>query len=101
MLEGREIIPLERVVESGQSTFRNRPAFKRLVCPVCRNTNQHTGEPQTVSIGDYEAGWGGRGSLLVVPVEGECGHLWEMCFGFHKRETFAFVRTPQPEADQS
>ncbi|HZY56315.1 MAG TPA: hypothetical protein VFE09_00800 [Rubrobacteraceae bacterium] len=101
MLEGREIIPLRRVVESGQSTFGSRPAFRRLVWPVCGSTNQHTGEPQTVSIGTYESGWGGRGSLLIGPVEGECGHLWEMCFGFHKGETFAFVRTPLSEADES
>ena len=97
LLEGRETVPFERVLESGPSVFGDRPAFKRLVCPGCGDTYQHTGSPQAVSTEDYGAGWGGRGPLLVVPVEGECGHSWEMCFGFHKGETFTFVRTPPRE----
>jgi hypothetical protein len=49
---------------------------------------------EQVDSGDrYRAGWSGRGDLLVVPVEGECGHNWEVCFGFHKGETILFART--------
>ncbi len=44
---------------------------------------------------DYEAGWGGRGDLTVLPFEGECGHRWALCFGFHKGMTAAFVAVPR------
>ncbi len=65
-----------------------------LRCPVCRDPNQRTGSPRTKhGQDDYKAGWGGRGDLLVIPIEGECGHTWEICFGFHKGATVAFART--------
>lgn len=88
MLEGRDLLPLERVILAGEGTWGGRPAFERMACPVCGSTYQQTGKPQSVE------GWGGRGDLLVIPMEGECGHRWELCFGFHKGETFGFVRAP-------
>ncbi len=57
------------------------------------DTYQHARRGQAVPGRDnYEAGWGGRGDLVVVPVWGECEHRWELCFGAHKGETFCFVR---------
>ena len=68
----------------------------RLKCPICGDTYQHAGARQHIpGHDDYQAGWGGRGDLIVVPVWGECEHRWELCFGSHKGETFAFVRVPQ------
>jgi hypothetical protein len=67
--------------------------YKRLRCPVCRDTYQHVQRPQVLDGNDnYEAGWSGRGDLIIVPVEGECMHRWQLCLGFHKGETFCFVR---------
>ena len=86
------LYPLARVApESGD--YHIEPEFKVLMCSVCGCNYNHVGEPYTVAgEDDYRAGWGGRGDLVVVPFEGECGHEWEICFGFHKGETMAFVR---------
>ena len=94
MPEGRDLLPLGRVVPAGDRTWHGRPAFERLACPACGSTYQYTREPQSVS------GRGGRGDLLVVPMEGECGHRWEMCFGSHEGETFAFVRAPRGAGEE-
>ncbi len=67
---------------------------QELRCPVCQDAYQRTGSPFTIhGMDDYKAGWGGRGDLLIIPVEGECGHAWELCLGFHKGMTVAFART--------
>lgn len=67
----------------------------RLKCPVCSETYQHVERWQVVDSRDaYEAGWGGRGDLVILPVWGECEHRWELCFGSHKGETFCFVQVP-------
>ncbi|MBA3474289.1 MAG: hypothetical protein H0T57_13865 [Rubrobacter sp.] len=86
---------LGRVLETATDDFAASfgPHTRRLLCPVCGSSYQHTGTPFDIPGQDaYEAGWGGRGNLLVVPVWCEEGHEWEMCFGFHKGETFSFVR---------
>lgn len=41
---------------------------------------------------NYEAGWCGRGDLNVIGFEGECGHEFELCFGFHKGNVHVFGR---------
>lgn len=48
----------------------------------------------------YGDNWGGKGDLLVIPVEGECSHIWEICFGFHKGETICFARTTGRVVDE-
>ena len=65
-----------------------------MLCPVCRYEHQHvTATWQNIPGEDhYEAGWGGRGDLLVVPMWCEHEHTWEICLGSHKGETFSFVR---------
>ena len=78
--------------------FWHPDEIKRLKCPVCGDDYQHIGSRQDVPGRDsYEAGWGGRGDLLVIPVEGECGHTWQLCFGSHKGNVAAFVRVPLDE----
>lgn len=64
-----------------------------LTCPECGFECNHLGQPEKKSGNDnYDAGWGGRGDLIVIPVEGECGSVWEVCFGFHKGNVAAFTR---------
>ncbi|HKP51605.1 MAG TPA: hypothetical protein VJ183_03030 [Chloroflexia bacterium] len=64
-----------------------------LHCPVCGHEYNHPLDPIRIDGEDsYKAGWPGRGDLLLIPVEGECGHLWELCIGFHKGQTAIFVR---------
>ena len=69
---------------------------KHLVCPECGFEYQHFGRPEYTNGNDnHEAGWGGRGDLIVVPIEGECGSKWEFCLGFHKGDTYLFQRLIQ------
>lgn len=65
-----------------------------VTCPICGGDYAHPGSVRTVSGEDqYAASWPGRGDLTVFHFEGECGHEWEVCFGFHKGKTYAFART--------
>lgn len=70
---------------------REAPDF---VCPVCFSENVHFGKPVFKDGNDnYEADWGGRGSLIHIPMISEqCDHAWEICFGFHKGDTKFFYR---------
>ena len=71
-------------------------AAQGLACPVCLGDSgefQHAGEPRVIPGNDsYEAGWPGRGDLIVIPFSGECGHDWELCVGFHKGNNSIFAR---------
>lgn len=73
--------------------FTSNGNARRLLCPVCAGSYNHARAPHLV-LGDDRgaAGWDGRGDLIVVLVEGECGHAYEVCLGFHKGETFVFCR---------
>lgn len=79
------------------------PNIKDLKCPECGCSYQHFGSPRTIDSNDrFEAGWPGRGDLIVIPMWGECGSGWELCFGCHKGNTAGFVRLTkscrQPES---
>ena len=67
-----------------------------LTCPECGFECNHFGQAKTILGNDnYDAGWGGRGDLIVIPIDGECGAIWEICFGFHKGNIAAFTRIIQ------
>jgi hypothetical protein len=94
--ERHAYIPVSHAVRHDGADWVGEPNFSATVCPVCPDEYQHPRRPQVVPGGDnYEAGWGGRGDLTVLPFEGECGHRWALCFGFHKGMTFAFVAVPR------
>jgi hypothetical protein len=64
-----------------------------LVCPVCRFDYHHLEPPYVISGKDsYKACPPFRGHLTVIPVHGECGAIWELCFGEHKGKTACFIR---------
>ncbi|PQV64447.1 hypothetical protein B1R32_105129 [Abditibacterium utsteinense] len=66
---------------------------REIRCPICEFEYQHCENPQVIDgKDDYKANWDGRGNLIVIPVWGECGSKWEICFGSHKGYTAAFVR---------
>ena len=77
------------------------PTMNKVRCPECGYTFVKPLEPKEILSGDRwgGAGWAGRGWLAVVPIEGECGHLFEICFGFHKGETVIFGRPAQAPPD--
>ena len=72
----------------------------QVLCPVCRESYVHVEDAYTVEGHDANKAWDGRGDCVRVPLWGECGHAWELCFGFHKGETFVFTeRIPVLEAE--
>jgi len=87
-----QIYPVSEVV--GESTaWGGADISHQVVCPMCRSNFAHPSNVRQVSSDDsYRAGWPGRGDLTVLGFEGECGHDWEICFGFHKGEVFTFAR---------
>jgi hypothetical protein len=96
LLEGCSVLSLAGVIVHDDDLWDGAPHYKRLRCPVCSETYQHTVTWELVPGSDaYEAGWGGRGDVLVIPMLGECEHRWDLCLGFHKGETFCFVRVLQ------
>jgi hypothetical protein len=62
-----------------------------VVCPICGSNYQHSNDPFTVDGQDSYKAWCGRGDLIVIPFWGECGSSWELCIGFHKGDSVAFV----------
>ena len=59
-------------------------------CPICNFDYSHIQEIKILNSDEYKA-WPGRGSCIVIPFEGECGHAWNICIGFHKGQNFAFI----------
>ena len=95
LVERAALLELDHALEH-DSLVGVQPQFaSRLRCPICADTYQHVATWQHIAGRDnYEAGWSGRGDLIILPVWGECEHRWELCFGSHKGETFCFVRVP-------
>lgn len=88
-------LPVERAfsVASMHSVSLDDGSGREVVCPCCGHEYQHFGQPDLIDSGDdYNAGWGGRGDLIVIPFCGECGSEWDLCFGFHKGVTATFIR---------
>ena len=67
-----------------------------LVCPMClrmspdRQTYIRSGRVSLVEGHDNYEAWEGRGDALAIAMNGECGHSWALCLGFHKGQTFLF-----------
>lgn len=107
-------LPLQKAIST--DIFWNQPSrppgatdiplhsFKSVICPVCGDDYIHFGETKVferddkVVLGDYwyDVGWEGRGDLLVIPMWGECGSRWEICFGHYKGNTATFIRLVEP-----
>jgi len=79
------------------------PTMYKLKCPECGYSYVKPHEPREILSGDRwgGAGWKGRGWLAVVPIEGECGHSFEICLGFHKGETVIFGRPVEAPRERS
>lgn len=62
-------------------------------CPYCDLEFNHTGTfRKELGKDDYQASWWGRGDLIVIPMQCENGHMWELCVGFHKGQLYMFGR---------
>jgi hypothetical protein len=88
------ILPVQDALSDANS-WADAP-ITNIQCPLCKDLYQHLHKPQMIDGNDnYEAGWPGRGDLVVVPIDGECGHNWELCIGFHKGFAGIFARLPE------
>lgn len=91
---------LETVLQT--TNWSNREGlYSKLVCPECSFDYTHIGKPRKASGNDNYEVWKGRGDFLVIPFTGECGSEWEICIGFHKGQTDAFVRVRKSCSEES
>lgn len=57
-----------------------------MTCPVCDFNYVHFANEQP-----QDSDWDGRGDAQRIAFWGECGHRWDVRFGFHKGEVFVAV----------
>lgn len=100
MFDLRRLQPLQTALRD--SDFFNQDGlYSLLVCPICNFQFNHIGNPIRRSGDDDYQAWDGRGDLLVIPIQAECMSEWDICFGFHKGESYAFVRVRRACTDSS
>lgn len=58
---------------------------EEMECPACGFNYVHLGNSPE------EGDWDGRGGAIRVPFWGECGHAWDLRFGFHKGNMYAAI----------
>jgi hypothetical protein len=82
-------IDLAESLKHGHST----PEMNEIVvCPVCGGEYSWVAGTTEIDGKDrYASGYGVRGDVLIVNFKGECGHVWGVCFGFHKGNTHTSV----------
>ncbi len=73
------------------------PNDSEVRCPVCDFNFNDVGKIERIPGNDnYEAqslGWNRRGDLIVLDMQCENNHKWQMCIGFHKGVLSMFART--------
>lgn len=86
-------VRVTEVLEVLPHTTSPTPGGVSVKCAVCGHEYVHVVYMREVPGNDnYAAGWWGRGNLNVIGFEGECGHEFEVCFGFHKGNVHVFGR---------
>lgn len=63
----------------------------KLLCPRCHFDYIHLGPARVINGEDNYKAWHGRGDLVAIDAWCEDGHQFQICFGFHKGQTFAYV----------
>lgn len=64
--------------------------LSKINCPVCGYDFNHIAETEIRHGKDSYQAWQGRGDLVKIFIEGECGHKWNLCLGSHKGQIFIF-----------
>lgn len=89
-----KLFPITHVLSTENEWSDNYTS--ELKCPVCGYDYQDFSTPKIVSDEEaWKANWKGRGSLLIIPMEGECGSQWQICIGFHKGKSKIFTQLVQ------
>lgn len=85
-----------KTYELKQSEQLHEHGQRAVLCPVCGFDYTTLDAPHVVLGHDRgSGGWAGRGDLIVIKGSCESGHEFEVCFGFHKGQTFTFCRTSE------
>jgi hypothetical protein len=71
--------------------FSQEPSEAALLqCPICGFDYNHHAGTDTIDGQDHYRAWSGRGDVVLIRFNGECGHRWSLRFGFHKGQMFVF-----------
>jgi hypothetical protein len=91
-VDGQHIRPITTALVNGSPY--GAAELTTVHCPVCGFGYTHEKKPYVVEgQDDYQAGWGGRGNLTVFGFSCENGHHFDLCFGYHKGNVSAYVRS--------
>ena len=82
----REGTPISEDIEKPDSDFNANV----ICCPVCGCNYSHQECEIEMHTSDNYKAWAGRGEVIVIPFEGECGHKWKLCIGYHKGKNYIF-----------
>jgi len=70
--------------------------YRAILCPVCKYEYNHILSSEKIEGEDsHKAPWQGRGDLVLTKMRCENWHEWELCLGFHKGQSFIFIRTTE------
>jgi hypothetical protein len=62
-------------------------------CPICGFDYNHILKSKHIPGKDDYKAWEGRGDAVKVFIQGECGHYWNLCIGFHKGNLYLFCES--------
>jgi len=64
-----------------------------ITCPLCAHNYVHFEHPTYYNgDDDYKTQSGVRGDLILIPFWGECGHVFNVCVGYHKGNSYIFTQ---------
>lgn len=82
------ICSLKKIISCGGEPYG---VSELVVCPVCGDDYTHVVKNTLIDGKDDYQAWAGRGDCVKVLFGAECGAEWNVCFGFHKGNTSAFL----------
>ena len=85
------ICSLTKAISEEAAYFGGVPHVVEMVCPVCGDSYTQVVNQKLIDGKDDYQAWSGKGDCVKVLFQGECGAEWNVCFGFHKGNTAAFV----------
>lgn len=87
-------VEMSMILDDDDGSFTaSDPKFSsnKLLCPSCDFDYIHADKAQVVKGEDNYKAWHGRGDLIVIDAWCENGHQFQICFGFHKGQTYAYI----------
>lgn len=88
----KQLMILPSRIFGNTGAYTGDPNLEMVKCPFCSFANVHIGSSELIDGEDgYKARKIVRGNVHRIPMDGECGHAWYLCFGFHKGATFSWL----------